>query len=71
MSDQKIKIMQLTDGTPVDTDYIPFVDISDTTQSPQGTTKRALKSELKGDKGDKGDTGATGATGAKGDTGDT
>jgi hypothetical protein len=55
MADQKVKIMSLDPSTPVDTDWIPFVDISDTTQSPQGSTKRALKSELKGDKGDDGD----------------
>lgn len=70
MADQKIKIMSLATGTPVDTDWIPFVDVSDTTQSPEWSTKRALKSELKWDKGDTWDTwpvwptGATGATGA-------
>lgn len=50
--DQKIKIMDLTLWTPVDTDFIPFVDVSDTTQSAAGSTKRALKSELKWDTGD-------------------
>ena len=49
MADQKIKITSLDSGTPVDTDVIPFVDVSDTTQSPEWTTKKALKSELKWD----------------------
>lgn len=77
MADQKIKIMSLTEEIPVDTDWIPFIDVSDTTQSPEWSTKRALKSELKGDKGDKGDKWDTGAIGAtwpqwsKGDTWDT
>lgn len=51
MADQKVKIMQLTEGTSDNTDYIPFVDVSDTTQSPNWTTKRALKSDLKWDTG--------------------
>jgi len=42
------KITELTAWTPVDTDIIPFVDISDTTQSPEWTTKKALKSTLQG-----------------------
>jgi hypothetical protein len=35
MADLKVKIMSLDAGTPVDSDYIPFVDVSDTTQSAQ------------------------------------
>lgn len=49
------KITQLTTGTPLDTDYCVYVDLSGTP-----TTKKTLKSNLKGDKGD---TGATGSTG--------
>jgi hypothetical protein len=60
MADLKVKISALTAGTPLDTDIIPYVDLV------TNTTKKALKSELKGDKGDKGD---TGAKGDKGDTG--
>lgn len=52
MADLKTQIMDLGIATPVDTDWIPFVDTSDTTQSPAGSTKRALKSDLKGDTGD-------------------
>jgi hypothetical protein len=47
MSDQKIS--QLTAGTPADTDIVPYVDLA------TNTTKKALKSELKGEKGDTGD----------------
>lgn len=36
------KISELTQGTPLDTDIIPYVDLA------TGTTKKALKSELKG-----------------------
>jgi len=53
MADQKIT--ELTQGTPLNTDVVPYVDLV------TGTTKKALKSELKGDTGD---TGATGAAGA-------
>lgn len=63
MADAKIKISALTQGTPLNTDIIPYVDLV------TNTTKKALKSELKGDKGDKGDTGATGSTGATGAAG--
>lgn len=49
MADQKIKIMDLTTWTVVDTDWIPYIDISDTTQSAEWTTKRALKTDLKWD----------------------
>jgi len=45
------KISWLTQWTPVDADWVPFVDISDTTQSASWTTKKALKSELKWDTG--------------------
>lgn len=55
-----IKISELTSGTPLDTDIIPYVDLV------SGTTKKAIKSELKGDKGDKGDTGETGPQGPAG-----
>lgn len=40
MADQKIS--ELTQGTPLETDVIPYVD------GATGTTKKALKSELKG-----------------------
>lgn len=52
MANANVKITELTTWTPVNTDWIPFVDISDTTQSAQWTTKKALKSDLKGDTGD-------------------
>jgi hypothetical protein len=42
------KISQLTQGTPLDTDIIPYVDLV------TGETKKAFKSELKGDTGDDG-----------------
>jgi hypothetical protein len=48
------------------------VDVSDTTDGPNGTTKKAARSEFKGDTGATGatgDTGATGATGAAGTNG--
>ncbi len=49
MAEELIKISDLDSGTPLNTDYIPYVDgITD-------TTKKALKSELKGDTGDTGD----------------
>lgn len=56
MANEFIKITELDPWTTADTDWIPFVDISDTTQSAEWSTKKALKSELKGDKGDTGDT---------------
>ena len=46
MADLLKKISDLTAGTPADTDVIPYVDLV------EGATKKALKSELKGDKGD-------------------
>lgn len=56
MADDK-KISELTTLSPVaDDDLVVVVDISDTTMSASGTTKKALKTELKGDKGDTGDT---------------
>ncbi|MFA6475724.1 MAG: hypothetical protein WCV88_06085, partial [Patescibacteria group bacterium] len=56
------KISQLTTLSPVaDDDLIVVVDISDTTMAVTGTTKKAVKTELKGN------TGATGAAGADGD----
>jgi len=48
MADKKISA--LTSLSPVDDDdLIVVVDVSDTTMSATGTTKKALKSELKGD----------------------
>jgi len=70
MADDK-KISELVTLSPVaDDDLVVVVDISDTTMSATGTTKKALKSELKGDKGDTGtaataDAGTT-TTGAAG-----
>lgn len=53
---QDEKISELESLSPVnDSDLIVVVDVSDTTMSASGTTKKALKSELKGDKGDTGD----------------
>jgi len=46
MADAKIKITSLPSGTPQETDVIPFVDLI------TNTTKKALKSELKGIQGD-------------------
>ena len=70
MADLKKKITELPAGTPLETDVIPYVDLV------TGQTKKAVKSELKGDKGDTGDTGAQGIQGeqgiqgVKGDTGE-
>jgi len=70
MADLKKKITELPAGTPVNTDVIPYVDIE------TGTTKKALKSELKGDQGDQGIQGTQGIQGiqgiqgTKGDQGD-
>lgn len=70
MADKKIS--QLSSLSPVaDDDLVVVVDISDTTMSASGTTKKALKSELKGDQGIQGETGATGPTGPQGPTGAT
>ncbi len=44
--DLKKKISELPSGSPQETDIIPFVDLND------NTTKKALKSELKGEQGD-------------------
>ena len=54
MADQKIS--ELTLGTPLDTDVIPFVD------GTTGTTKKAVKTDLKGDQGAQGATGAVSYT---------
>jgi hypothetical protein len=43
MANELKKITDLTAGTPIDTDVIPYVDLV------TGTTKKALKSELDGD----------------------
>lgn len=54
------KISALTSLSPVDDDdLIVVVDVSDTTMASSGTTKKAIKSELKGDKGDDGVDGAS------------
>ena len=45
MAEELIKIPDLPAGTPADTDVVPFVDLA------TNTTKKALKSELKGDTG--------------------
>ena len=59
------KISELDSLTPVaDNDLVVVVDVSDTSMSASGTTKKALKTELKGD------TGATGATGPAGNDGE-
>ena len=59
------KISELDSLTPVaDNDLVVVVDVSDTTMAASGTTKKALKTELKGD------TGATGATGPAGTDGE-
>ena len=43
------KITDLTDiGTPASTDVLEIVDVSDTTDSPQGTSKKVLVSALGG-----------------------
>ena len=46
MADEKIKISALAQGSPAENDIIPFVDLA------TNTTKKALKSELKGVQGD-------------------
>lgn len=58
-----LKISQLTLGTPLNTDVVPYVD------GVTGTTKKALKSDLQGATGPAGPTGATGAAGPTGATG--
>jgi hypothetical protein len=63
MADLLKKITDLTAGTPLETDVIPYVDLV------AGATKKALKSELKGATGETGATGATGATGPQGPAG--
>jgi len=35
MANEKIKIMDLGTGPVVDTDWIPYIDVSDTTQSAE------------------------------------
>lgn len=67
------RITELTTLAPVDNaDWVAVVDVSDTTDGPAGTTKKAARSEFKGDTGAtgaKGDTGATGPAGADGANG--
>jgi len=62
MSDTR-RISELPQGTPLNNDIIPYVDLT------TSTTKKAFKSALKGDQGDTGATGATGATGSQGPLG--
>ncbi|MEI6529684.1 MAG: hypothetical protein WCN88_04830 [Candidatus Falkowbacteria bacterium] len=50
------KISQLTAGTPLDTDIIPYVDLV------TGVTKKAPKSSLKGDSGTNGTNGTDGVS---------
>ena len=70
MADQKIS--ELETLTPVDdNDYVVVVDRSDTTMGPNGTTKKSLKEDLKGDTGPTGPTGATGSIGPTGPQGST
>jgi len=72
-------ITELNELTVVDqaNDWMPVVDVSDTSASVYGTTKKAKASQFKGDtgnQGERGDTGvgtvgATGSSGQQGDTG--
>ncbi len=61
MADQKIS--ELTQGSPADTDIIPYVDLV------SGETKKALKSDLVGPTGPTGPQGPTGPAGSNGATG--
>ena len=63
MSEVLKKITDLDSGVPAETDVIPYVDLA------TNTTKKALKSELKGDTGATGATGATGPQGPQGPQG--
>ena len=45
MAELKVKISELNQGTPLSTDIIPYVDLV------SGETKKAFKSDLKGDTG--------------------
>jgi hypothetical protein len=65
MSDTKISDLTLLPAV-LDDDLLVVVDVHDTSMSASGTTKKALKSQMKGDKGDTGLTGPTGPTGATG-----
>ena len=53
MADTKV-ISELTELTTVDKthDWVPVVDVSDTTESVEGTTKKAVVDQFIGDKGD-------------------
>lgn len=61
MSDRK-KISELTELATVDksNDWVPVVDISDTTESPQGTTKKAVVDQFIGETGAPGQDGEDG-----------
>lgn len=48
MADQKITALTSLGTSPDDTDVLPIVDVSDTTQAASGTTKEMTISELKG-----------------------
>ena len=73
MADRKT-ITELTTLATVSktADWLPVVDVSDTTESTYGTTKKAVVSQFLGDTGVQGDTGVAGDTGigTKGDTGE-
>lgn len=70
--DDRIKITELeTLENVADGDWTVVVDISDTTDGPQGTTKKASKEDFRGDTGPTGPIGPTGDTGPTGPTGDT
>lgn len=56
-------------GTPAAGDFVLFVDASDQTQNPAGTTKRADVSAFVGPKGDQGDPGPQGDPGTPGNDG--
>jgi hypothetical protein len=55
-----VKISALTQGTPLETDVIPYVDLEN------NVTKKALKSELKGEQGEQGPQGPQGPQGIQG-----
>lgn len=46
MADKKITQLTALGTTPASGDLVPIVDVSDTTDSPQGTTKKVTYSEL-------------------------
>lgn len=71
----KITELQALATTPSLSDLFPIVDVSDTTQSENGSTKKITVGNVAalvgtGDTGIQGDTGVQGDTGIQGDTGD-